>query len=228
MDTDQQKQMSSELWQKSTNKICIGAVLYYFAPIFASIFSLVDGVSTFSSFMDGDKGSVFSVADIFGYLAPVGAILYYLGLKQFKDAVDKLDQANIAKVLNAVIILIIGSLIGFVPVFGSWLAGILNIIAMILMLRAFSGLKVSQTFPEFARKGASRLHTAMILTIVTVLIGWIPLIGIIGTILSFIAMVFTANGWETIAGKNNGAFGEMTGGTTNGGDTPKSEKKSDE
>jgi uncharacterized membrane protein len=80
-----------------------------------------------------------------------------------------------------------------------WIGGILNIIAFIMMLLAYSALKNSQTFPAGARRGAGSLFTSQILLIIGVVLGWIPLVGgIFSGILSIIAFILVFTGWATI------------------------------
>lgn len=196
---------TTELWTNSTKKIYLGVMSYYLCDILASFLGLVNNASSFASFVGGG-GSSNSSGEIFEFIAKAaviaGAVFIFLGLKEFRDVVDKADKANVSRLYNAVILLFVGSIVDFIPLLG-WVAGILNIIAMILMLMSFSSLKESQTFPTLARKGASQLFIAMILSIVAIVVGWIPFIGVIGIVFSIIALVFIINGWKNISRQEN-------------------------
>ena len=189
--------------------ICLGVILYYISPFIIDVVSLMDDINSFGYMMSG--GSYSSASDVFGYLleslVPIGAVIFFMGLKEFRNAVDKADEANVTKISNAVIILFIGSVMDFLPIpFLGIIVGIINIIAVVMMLMAFSALKSSQTFLEGARKGASILHVSMFMIIVVILVGWIPFIGgVIGSILTFIAYFIAAFGWKIIAEAGRGA-----------------------
>ena len=192
------------LWKSSTKNIYIGVLLYYLCDILVDILGLVNSANSLASFMGG--GSSNGSGDIFEYIVKgavfVGAVLIFVGLGKFKNAVDKADKANVNKLYNALILLFIGSIVDFIPLLG-WIAGIMNIIAMILMLTSFSILKKSQTFPTLAKKGASQLHTAMVLSIIAIVVGWIPLIGVIAIVFSIIALIFIISGWNNINSQEN-------------------------
>ena len=192
------------LWKSSTKNIYIGVLLYYLCDILVDILGLVNSANSLASFMGG--GSSNGSGDIFEYIVKgavfVGAVLIFVGLGKFKNAVDKADKANVNKLYNALILLFIGSIVDFIPLLG-WIAGIMNIIAMILMLTSFSILKKSQTFPTLAKKGASQLHTAMVLSIIAIVVGWIPLIGVIALVFSIIALIFIISGWNNINSQEN-------------------------
>ena len=185
--------MNTELWKKSTNLIRLGAVLYYIVPLFAHITNIL-----FLAGLKGDELSYFF--DIYNIVGAVGAVIFFLGLKKFKTAVNKADQAYISRISYAAIVLFVGSIVNLLPIpFTEWIVGIINIIAIVIMITSFTDLMASKTFVKRARKGASKLRIAMIWSIFTIIIGWITIIGYIECFLSFISFCLILNGWKTIA-----------------------------
>lgn len=94
---------------------------------------------------------------------------------------------------------IVGAIVACIPLLG-FVGGILNLIAWILLLIAYSNLKNSMTLPEGARRGMSKLFTAMILGIIGWVVGLIPLVGgVIETILEIVAFFIVLSGWKCVS-----------------------------
>ena len=128
-----------------------------------------------------------------------GYWLFIKSLDIFKGQVNVVDAPRIGSIRTATILSIVGVIVAVIPVI-SFVGGILNLIAWILLLLAYSGLKNSVTFPEGARRGASKLFLAMILGIIGWVIGLIPLIGsAIETILEIVAFFMVLSGWKCIS-----------------------------
>ena len=178
-------------WKSTTKQIYTGVMLY-------SLCGMVAGLVGILAFLMGGFWGTLSI--ILSIAIIVGYIMYFLGLKNFKNVVKEPDAPVVNKLYTAVLLVIIGYIVAFIPLAGGIIAGILNIIAFIMMLIAYNKLKKSPTFPELARKGASMLFTAMILALVGAIFGIIPLVGaIIAGILNIISFIMVLLGWKKIA-----------------------------
>lgn len=193
-------------WSQQTKKIYNGVLLYSIAGIIYAIFEpindLQDTANTFSSLADGGGKSTFGDSDVVKYsllaCIIIGYFLFLKGLKVFATLLEPADQTALGKVRTGVILSLIATGVDFIPFFG-WAAGILNIIAFILMIIGYAALKNSPTFPDKARKGASRLFISMILLIIGGLLGFIPIAGgFIEMIFDIIAFIMVLSGWKTI------------------------------
>ena len=133
------------------------------------------------------------MAVIYGYW------LFIKSLDIFKQQVNPADAPRIGSIRTATILSIVAAIVVCIPMLG-FVGGILNLIAWILLLIAYANLKNSVTFPEGARRGMSKLFTAMILGIIGWVIGLIPLVGgVIETILEIIAFVIILLGWKNVS-----------------------------
>ena len=186
-------------WSQITKQIYNGVLIYSLCGVAKSIVDPINNaLSAVSMFTGADSGwinigLILSVAIICGY------IMFFLGLKSFRGEVNVEDANAVNKVYLATIFTIIAYVVGCVPVIG-FVGKIFSIVAFFLMLIGFSRLKKSETFPEKARKGASNLFTAMILSIVGLIFGWIPIIGgVIGAIFNIIGFILTIAGWGKIS-----------------------------
>ena len=195
-------------WKQTTADLYKAVMIYTFAAIAASIFGFIGTIgsaaSAVASFAGGNlSGGGFGIWDILEILATVAVIYgYWLFIKSldiFKQLVNPADAPRIGSIRTATILSIVGAIVACIPVIG-FVGGILNLIAWILLLIAYANLKNSVTFPEGARRGMSKLFTAMILGIIGWVIGLIPLVGgIIETILEIVAFVNVLLGWKNVS-----------------------------
>ena len=134
-----------------------------------------------------------TVALVYGYW------LFIKSLDIFKGQVNPADAPRIGSIRTATIFSIVGAIVACIPLLG-FVGGILNLIAWILLLIAYSNLKNSMTLPEGARRGMSKLFTAMILGIIGWVVGLIPLVGgVIETILEIVAFFIVLSGWKCVS-----------------------------
>lgn len=183
--------MENLTWKSTTKQIYTGVLLY-------SLCGMVSGLVAILALLGGDFWGVLSV--IVSIAVIVGYIMYFLGLRNFKNVVKEPDAPVVNKLYTAVILVIIGYIIGFIPIAGAIMQGILSLIAFIMMMVAYSKLKKSPTFPELARKGASMLFTAMLLALIGSIFGIIPIVGaVIAGILNIISFIMVLLGWKKIA-----------------------------
>lgn len=195
-------------WKQTTADLYKAVRIYTWAAVAAAIFSYIgsigDTASTFAALAQGNlSGGGFGFWDVLDILATVAIVYgYWLFIKSldiFKDLVNTMDAPRIGSIRTATILSIVGVIVACIPLLG-FVGSILNLIAWILLLLAYSNLKNSVTFPEGGRRGASKLYTAMILGIIGWVIGLIPLIGgIFETILEIIAFFMVLSGWKSIS-----------------------------
>lgn len=191
--------MANITWKSTTAQMYRGVLVYSLCGVASSIASPIVTAHAVSSFVNnGSTGGSSVILTLLGVAILVGYVLFFLGLKDFRTVVNPADAPAVGKVYTAVILNIIGYVLKLIPII-SIIGGIINIVAFIIMLLGYSALKNSATFPERARKGASHLFVAMILSLVGTILAWIPLIGIIGSICNLVAFILTILGWKAIA-----------------------------
>lgn len=195
-------------WKQTTGDLYKAVLIYTWAGIASAIFgcigSLTATASAVASFASGNfPGGGFGFWDALEILAAIAIIYgYWLFLKSlvpFKEQVNAVDAPRVGSIRTATILAIVAAILVVIPFLGL-VGGIINLISWIMLLIAYSGLKSSTTFPEGARRGASKLFTAMILGIIGWVIGLIPLVGgIIETILAIISFFLVLSGWKCIS-----------------------------
>lgn len=195
-------------WSATTANLYKAVLIYTCAAIAAAVFGFIgsigDTASTLSSLAEGRiSGGGFGFWDALDLLATVALIygywLFLQSLSAFKGLVDPADAPRIGSIYTSTILLIVGAVAACIPMLG-FAGDILNLIAWIMLLLAYSNLKNSATFPEKGRLGMSKLFTAMILGIIGWVVDFIPLIGDAAeTILEIIAFFMILSGWKRIS-----------------------------
>ncbi|MDR2292542.1 MAG: hypothetical protein LBE11_03610 [Prevotellaceae bacterium] len=199
--------MSLRSWFEITKKIFLGVLLYSIANV---LYLIVDPISSLTSFVDSvgtfavGSSPVSGIAvffDILTYLLLIGIaggyVLFLLGLTNFSKILEMSDRNAVESVRNGAIVMIVGAVVD-VLIWG-FIGLIIYIVGFILMIMGYSKLKNSPTFPQKARNGASKLFTAMLLSLIGAILGLIPLIGgFINAILAIVAFFFILSGWATI------------------------------
>lgn len=137
--------------------------------------------------------------------ALIGLFIFMSGLKKLGIAMDAEGKNGVGKLKTAAWIGIIGSIImiifGWIPAIGFLLGiivGIANIIAFIIEFMGYGRLKNAEPLHESGHAGAGKLRSSMLITILAVILGWIPVIGIVGGILTLVALWFVFKGWTLI------------------------------
>lgn len=195
-------------WKQTTADLYKAVKIYTFAAIAATIFGFIGSIgnaaSALASLAEGNlSGGGFGFWDALEILATVALVYgYWLFIKSldiFKGQVNPADAPRIGSIRTATILSIVGAIVACIPLLG-FVGGILNLIAWILLLIAYSNLKNSMTLPEGARRGMSKLFTAMILGIIGWVVGIIPLVGgVIETILEIVAFFIVLSGWKCVS-----------------------------
>lgn len=191
-------------WKTVTGNLYKGVLIQVWCNIAVTIFAFIGALSALGDLASGDLfGAVaWGFWDYMEFIASIGAIygfiVFFTNLNPWKALVAPEDAKAVDNIYTATILQMVAIILAFIPFLGL-IGGILNIIAWIMLLIAYSNLKNSATFPAGAKQGASKIFTAMILSVVGAVIAWIPFIGIIGSILAIIALFMTLGGWKCIA-----------------------------
>lgn len=131
-----------------------------------------------------------------GIAALIGLIIYWMGLARIRTALDSVGEQGVGKLKIAVILGLIGVVIGWIPLIGGIIGGILVILAFIFEFMGYGLLKTSGAMGNDGQVGAGKLRTSMILLLVAAVIGFIPLLGIVEKLLSLVALWLVFQGWS--------------------------------
>ena len=190
------------MWKTITGNLYKGVQIQIWCNIAAAVFALIGVLTIAGDIASGDLfgALVWDTWDTLGLIANLGAIygfwVFFSNLKPWQAIVAQEDAKAVGNIYTATLLQMIAIVLTYIPFVGL-VAGILNIIAWVMLLIAYSNLKNSATFP--AKEGAGKIFTAMILSVVGAIIAWIPIIGLIGSFLAIVALVMTLNGWKAIA-----------------------------
>ena len=133
-----------------------------------------------------------------GIAALVGLIMYWIGLGNIRTSLDSVGEQGVSKLKIAVILGLVGVIIGWIPLIGGIIGGILAILAFVFEFMGYGLLKGSNAIGNEGQIGAGKLRTSMIILLVATVIGFIPGLGIVEKILSIIAVWFVFQGWSLI------------------------------
>ena len=133
-----------------------------------------------------------------GIAALVGLIMYWIGLGKIRTSLDSVGEQGVSKLKIAVILGLVGVIIGWIPLIGGIIGGILAILAFVFEFMGYGLLKGSNAISNEGQIGAGKLRTSMIILLVATVIGFIPGLGIVEKILSIIAVWFVFQGWSLI------------------------------
>lgn len=194
-------------WSQTTKNIFNAVLLFSLGSIVAGFISGIATAVGIGNAFNGNDGVSF--ADVLSWLLELavaaGYVLYMLQLGTLRTQVGEKDGAAVGQVRTAAILAIVAAILAIFPVL-NLLTGIVNIVAYIMMLVGFNTLRKSMELSGKARQGFSQLFVATLLNIIAVglsiLFGWIPVIGIvialIAGILGIIAFIMVITGWSTV------------------------------
>jgi hypothetical protein len=199
--------MNKTTWSVETKKIFNGILLFSLAWIAYGIFdpieSLFSGLDTLASFAGASSpaGATGTILSIVTYLLLAGigfgCILTIKGLGNFSKMLDAPEAKATGTLRTGFILALIGVALDIVPFIPGIIGDILYLVAVILMLVGYNGLKGSASFA--GQNGASILFIAMILILVGWVVDFIPFIGDwIDALLTVIAYIMTLVGWSKI------------------------------
>jgi uncharacterized membrane protein len=127
-----------------------------------------------------------------------GLVLFFIGLKKLKDGMDEAGQGAVKLLIIAAIMGVVGLVFDLIPLLGL-ISSIIFIAAFIVELIGFIKLKTSASIGEAGKGGVTLLIVAMTLAIVQSIFGLLPFVGgIIGSILSIVAIILVFFGWLKI------------------------------
>lgn len=188
---------NAQIWRQKAGPIFTAVLIYSIAGILAT---LVGSLTPTTAMHRIDGGNILFY--ILGITNLVGLTLFIMALGNFGVILDERDGRSIGNVRTGSILNLIGVVLSLIPFMG-WAGGIFNLIGWIMMLVGYMSLKNSPSFPAKARKGASNLFLAMIVSLtgglIMLIFGWIPIIRVVGGIIAFIlyavAFLLMLCGW---------------------------------
>lgn len=199
--------MDTRIWNKETKQAYVGALLYSLLGVLASILRPFVNIGNLAKSLAASTGENFSggsgasvILTILELGIVVGYIIFFLAIKDLKNNTEGEEQRGFKRIYQSIIFDVLAAV--FVIFHLKFLAGILGIVSCLLLISAYSTLKSSRTIADMstsASSGFSLLFTAEILVLIGILIGWIPIIKIVGGILGAIAWVLVLFGWKTVA-----------------------------
>lgn len=139
-----------------------------------------------------------------GIVALVGLILFFVGLGKLKSGLDAKGAQGVSRLKIAVILSIVAVIVGWIPLLGSIVAGILLIIGFLLEFMGYSSMMQSASLGAEGQNGAGKLRLSMIILLVAAVIDFFPLTGIVVGLVSLVALWFVFKGWSLVlAGLEN-------------------------
>lgn len=208
--------MENIYWKKTVGTLIAGIWLYTIAGIVDSLIDAVDSIVNPIGLMDfinnlaesATGNTPLSGSDIFGgictVLVIVGYFLFFRSMLRFiQMQKHEADKVSANKIKQSYIWLIVAMVLSFVPIVGWLLRAICLIVSYVKLLRAYKGLRDSNTWSPEAKEGAGLLHKAVIWSLVASIISIIPIFGSpIEGIITFILFFTVLRGWKHI---QNGA-----------------------
>lgn len=195
-------------WSKATKGIWQGVLGYVLLSAIGSVIAVVASfrstVSQINDFAGGGKMSSSTLLDtlpiIISVLGILCGLLIISNLAKWRDLVDAQDAPYVARIRTAFMLNIVALVVGILPIpmVAAIISGILCIVSFFMQMTAYSTLKNSQTLPAAAANGMGKLFTSTILSLVAVLLGFIPFLGVLGLIVSIVAFVFMLIGWYKV------------------------------
>ncbi len=171
--------------------VIIGTILAGVGSLIGFILMLVSMFGTVGNAMmsggfSAEQGSAemmsgLGLTTIFMYIGPIiGYILLLVGLFITKKALNEEGSSGLTFIIIAIILMILGSLLGLIPIAGFIIAMILYVVAYILM---FVGLgKVKRSLPS--PKGIGLITAFLILGIIASVTGIIPAVGAVKSVIN--------------------------------------------
>ncbi len=135
---------------------------------------------------------------ITGVAALIGLIIYWMGLGRIRTALDSIGEQGVSKLKIAVILGLVGVVIGWIPLIGGIIGGILAILAFVFEFMGYGLLKSSNAIGNEGQMGAGKLRTSMIILLIATVISFIPGLGMVEKILSLVSLWFVFQGWNQI------------------------------
>lgn len=133
-----------------------------------------------------------------GITALFGLCLYLVGLNKLKKAIDLKGLQGVVRLKVAVILSVVAVILGWIPVVGSIVAGILLIMAFFFEMMGYGSLRHSASLGAVGRIGAGKLRMSMIVLLLGAFLDFFPLINMVVGLLSIVALWLVFQGWKMI------------------------------
>lgn len=199
--------MDIRIWNKETKQAFVGTLLYSLLGVLASLIKPIVSVGkmarslsdmTGETYSGGTGASVFMTILELGIIA--GYVIFFLAIKDLRNNTEGEEQRGFKRIYQSIIFDVIAAVSGIFHL--KILGGIFALVACFLLISAYSTLKSSRVISDMstsAASGFSLLFASEILILIGILIGWIPIIRIIGGILQAIAWLLVLFGWRKVA-----------------------------
>lgn len=190
----------NQMWKESVNKAFYGFLTYtLLSGIVGGIVAMTAGAAGVASILNGGGGGALLGPVIVGILALAGYVYYFLGIKGMKEsAVGTSMEEGTAKLYTGALVCLVGAIVSIIPGI-KFIGGIVDIVGFVLMMIAFNKLRQLSLSP-LAAKGAQQLWLMMVLSLVSAVLGIIPVVGnILSTILSLVILVLSFLGWKNFS-----------------------------
>lgn len=131
-----------------------------------------------------------------GLAAIFGMVIFFMGLSKLKAGLDESGQAAVKMLIIAAIISLVGFVVDLLPVIGGVFASIILLVAFIVELIGVLKLKGCATIGDTGKSGVTLLLVAMILAIVSAVVGIVPLLGaVVVSVFSLASLILVFFGW---------------------------------
>lgn len=201
---------SAETWKSAAGLVFVSLLLYY---LLDPVIDIIDGMLSVLSMFSGSADGAEAILGLCRFVVFFAPILYLVGLRRFRSVVAAPDAAVVSKLVVSAWFLFAGVVIDMLPLMPGFLASCCRLVAYILMLAGFAGLRKSESFPEKGRRGANMSVVAIWLVIAGWLVGWIPALGDgVEFVLRLSALIFILVGWNRIVHALDDAPGDVRSG----------------
>ena len=193
------------LWKEVTGWLYKSVLIYSLAGILGSVLSVFSITSAIGEAANGNivgAADSFDTADTIIMIANIailaGYALFFVYAGKFRELLSGDDAKAAASMRTAHLLLMVSALLLLLPIPGL-IALIVEIVAWFMMLSACGKLMNSTNIPELAATGMKKVRLSMILSLIGGIISIIPIIGIVGAILSLVAFFINLSGWSKVA-----------------------------
>ena len=133
-----------------------------------------------------------------GIVALFGLCLYLVGLNKLKRVIDIKGAQGVIRLKIAVILSIVAVILGWIPILGSIVSGILLVMAFFFEFMGYGSLRYSASLGAVGRIGAGKLRMGMMVLLLGVFLDFFPLTDMVVGLLSIVALWFVFQGWKMI------------------------------
>lgn len=194
----------NNLWKSGTKKAYHGYVAQLIIGLVGGFFVSMATVGNFVSAVDkGDAEGALSAANgpttVLAIITLAGYAYYFLGINEMKKSSTSTSvEEGSSRLWLGAIVSICGTVLGLIPAIGI-VGKIAGIAGFIITWMGYSSIKNNATDAN-AKFGGAKLSTSTLLSVIAIIVAFIPLIGWLATlVLDIIALVFAIQGWKALA-----------------------------